>query len=53
MKKSDKEKLVQELTEKTSEMSALFLASYKGMTYTELSNVRNSIKSSGHDFRVV
>lgn len=53
MKKSDKEKLIQELTEKTSEMSALFLVSYKGMTYTELSNVRNSIKSSGHDFRVV
>jgi large subunit ribosomal protein L10 len=34
-------------------MSALFLASYKGMTYEELSNVRNSIKSNGDDFRVV
>lgn len=53
MKKSDKELLVQELTEKISKMSALFLASYKGMTYEELSNVRNSIKSDGDDFRVV
>jgi large subunit ribosomal protein L10 len=53
LKKSDKELLVQELTEKISKMSALFLASYKGMTYEELSNVRNSIKSDGDDFRVV
>lgn len=53
LKKSEKGNLVQELTEKTSRMSAIFLASYKGMTYTDLSSVRNSIKSGGNDFRVV
>ncbi len=53
MKRTDKEKLVQDLQERVSKASAIFLANYQGMTYFELSEVRNAIKGQGSDFRVV
>lgn len=53
MDRTGKEALVQELQEDLSKASAIFLANYKGLTYPELSGIRNSIKEQDCDFRVV
>lgn len=53
MNRSQKEALVQELQENISKASAVFLANYKGLTYPELSGIRNSIKEQDCEFRVV
>ncbi len=53
MNRKDKVALVQELQENISKASAIFLANYQGLTYPELSEIRNSIKEKDCDFRVV
>lgn len=51
--KTDKIKLVEELTAEIKECDALFLTDFKGLMFPQQDKVRRAIKASGNDFRVV
>jgi large subunit ribosomal protein L10 len=53
MLKSDKERLVGELTEQLRESGTLLVADYRGLTVTELDGLRTQLLQHGARFRVV
>lgn len=53
MRRTDKEQYVQELSAKIKESEAVFLADFKGLTFPQISSVREGVKGTGNDFRVV
>jgi large subunit ribosomal protein L10 len=53
MLKSDKERLVAELTDRLRETGTLLVADYRGLSVTELDNLRTQLLQHGARFRVV
>jgi len=53
VKRTEKQDLVQALTDQVKNSDALFLANYKGLTFTQLTAIRKAVKDSGSDFKVV
>src|SRR6185369_14274301 len=53
MLKSEKEKIVAELTEKLKETPTLFVADYRGLSVTEIDDLRTKLIEHGARFRVV
>jgi large subunit ribosomal protein L10 len=53
MLKSDKERLVAELTDRLRETGTLLVADYRGLTVTEIDDLRTQLLQHGARFRVV
>src|SRR4051812_13789786 len=53
MLKADKEKIVEELTTALKESPTLFVADYRGLTVTEIDDLRTKLISHGAKFTVV
>jgi large subunit ribosomal protein L10 len=53
MLKADKERVVAELTERFREASTLLVADYRGLTVTEIDDLRTQLLQHGARFRVV
>jgi len=53
LRRSDKEQLVKDLSNEISEASAIFLANYQGLNFSQMENVRSAIKSLDSNFKVV
>ena len=53
MHKSDKERLVAELTERLKGAETLIVADYRGLTVTEIGDLRGKLLESGASFSVV
>jgi large subunit ribosomal protein L10 len=53
MLKSDKERVVAELTERLRESETLLVADYRGLTMTDIDNLRTELLQHGARFRVV
>src|ERR1700759_620613 len=53
MEKGHKERLVAELTEQLKETSTLLVADYRGLSMTEIDNLRTEVLKHGATFRVV
>ena len=53
MEKAQKEKLVEELTAKLREAQTLMVADYRGLSMTEIDNLRTEVLKHGARFRVV
>jgi len=53
LRRSDKEQLVEDLSNEIAEASAIFLADYKGLNFPQMENVRGTIKSLDSNFKVV
>ena len=53
MLKSDKERLVAELTDRLRETGTLLVADYRGLTVTEIDDLRTQLLQHGAHFRVV
>jgi large subunit ribosomal protein L10 len=53
MQRSDKEKLVAELTERLKSSETLIVADYRGLTVTEIGELRGKLLESGASFSVV
>lgn len=53
MKRADKEKVVEELTEKFQEANSLVITDYRGLNVGEMNQLRSKLTSSGVEYRVV
>ena len=53
MQKSDKERVVAELTERLQGTETLIVADYRGLTNAQLADLRARLRSSGAQFQVV
>src|ERR687887_820048 len=53
MEKAQKEKLVEELTAKLRDAQTLMVADYRGLSMTEIDNLRTEVLKHGARFRVV
>lgn len=53
MTRDEKRQYVKELTEQIKTSDALFLANYKGLTFSQLTSIRTAVKGKGSDFKVV
>ena len=53
MHRSDKERLVQELTERLRSSETLIVADYRGLTVTEIGDLRGKLLEQGASFSVV
>jgi large subunit ribosomal protein L10 len=53
MQKSDKERLVAELTEQLRQAETLIVADYRGLTMTQIDSLRSELLKHGARFRVV
>src|SRR5215211_8909423 len=53
MLKSEKEKIVAELTEKLKDTPTLFVADYRGLSVTEIDDLRTKLIEAGARFHVV
>src|SRR5919198_5266842 len=53
MEKAQKEKLVEELTAKLREAQTLMVADYRGLSMTEIDDLRTELLKHGARFRVV
>jgi large subunit ribosomal protein L10 len=51
--KSTKIEIGKKVSESISSAEGLIVASYKGLTFTQIENVRRAVKTSGNDFRVI
>jgi large subunit ribosomal protein L10 len=53
MKKEDKSKVVEELTDRLKSADTLFVADYRGLTMTDIDNLRGKLIDQGAKFSVV
>src|SRR5947207_15434955 len=53
MHKSDKERVVQELTERLKSSETLIVADYRGLTMTQIDSLRGELLEHGAKFQVV
>lgn len=53
MQKTDKERVVAELTERLSATESLIVADYRGLTNTQLDGVRDTLRGHGASFTIV
>ena len=53
MKKEEKSKIIEEISEKISKSKGLVLADFTRMTVAEVNELRRELKSAGVDYKVV
>jgi large subunit ribosomal protein L10 len=53
MKKGEKIKLSKGVTEQIKGSEGLIIASYKGLTFNQMDNIRRAVKGGGNEFRVI
>ncbi len=52
-RKEQKIELAKGVAEEIANAEGLIVASYKGLTFPQMDNIRRAVKSSGNDFRVI
>ncbi len=53
MKRPEKEKIVEQVAEKMKRASAIYLTEFQGMTVEQAQNLRNELRKSGIEYKVV